>query len=294
MAVLTQEQRKQFLDKGYVTIHGCFEGEAAETLIEQAWIRLGMDPFDQSTWEKPRVHMPRITSFDAAQFAPKAWAAACELCGGEERIESWSWGDAFIVTLNEGADESWSPPDASHGKWHKDGDFFRHFLDSPEQGLLSLVIWSDINHQGSATYAATDSVPIIARFLAQHPEGVLPGGFNFKEMIGQCKEFIECTGKCGDVVLLHPYVLHSGSQNMLRRPRFLTNPPLYLKEPMNFNRSNPADFSLIELAVLQGLGVDRLDFAPTSPREKVVPERVRRHNEVIEEEKRRLAAAGAR
>jgi hypothetical protein len=292
MSVLTSEQRQQFLDKGYVTIKGCFTPEDAKSYIDEAWVRLGYSPTDSSTWDKPRIHMPAIKSFAAADFAPKAWAAACEICGGEDRIASWSWNDAMIVTLTEGADEPWSPPDQTYGKWHKDGDFFRHFLDSPEQGLLALVIWKDIDHQGSATYAATDSVPVVAKFMAQHPEGVLPKEFNTKELMSQCHEFLECVGECGDVVLLHPYMLHSGSQNILREPRFLTNPPLFLKEPMNFNRDNKEDYSLIELAVLQALGVDRLDFKPTAPRESIVPDRVIRQRAMLEEEQKRLAAVG--
>ena len=214
-----------------------------------------------------------------------------KFCGGEDRIKAWPWSDAMIVTLTEGADDPYTPPDQTHGKWHKDGDFFRHFLDSPEQGLLALVIWKDIEHKGSATYAAPQSIKLIARFLADHPEGVLPRGYDYKEMMAQCDEFIEFTGECGDVVLLHPYMLHSGSQNMLREPRFLTNPPLFLKEPMNFNRDNKEDFSLIELAVLKALGVERLDYKPTAPREEVIPERVLRQRAMLEEEKKRLAAA---
>jgi hypothetical protein len=42
--------------------------------------------------------------------------------------------------------------------WHKDGDFFRHFLDSPEQGLLTIVLWSDIEERGGGTFIAPDSV----------------------------------------------------------------------------------------------------------------------------------------
>ena len=36
---------------------------------------------------------------------------------------------------------------------------------------------------------------------------------------------------------------------------------------MNFNRPTRTDFSLLERATLHALGVDRLDFHPTAPRE---------------------------
>jgi hypothetical protein len=99
------------------------------------------------------------------------------------------------------------------------------------------------------------------------------------------------TGEAGDVVLLHPYTLHATSQNVLGVGRIITNPPLALREPMNFNRPHLDDFSLVERAILRGLGVDRLDFAPTGPRENVVPERVRRQQARAAAEDARLAAS---
>jgi hypothetical protein len=47
----------------------------------------------------------------------------------------------------------------------------------------------------------------------------------------------------------------------------MSNPPIVLKEPMNLNRDNPEDFSLLERATLHYLGLERLDFQPTAPRE---------------------------
>lgn len=99
---------------------------------------------------------------------------------------------------------------------------------------------------------------------------------------------MEITGNAGDVVLLHPFVLHSASQNPSGRARFITNPPVALKKPMNFNRNNPDDFSPVELAVLRGVGKERLDFKPTAPRERLVPERVKRQKKMLEEQKKRL------
>lgn len=290
--VLTDEQVEQFLAHGYVVLHECFSREAAKALTDRTFVRLGYDPNDPSTWKEDVIHMPSQQRFDVKEFAPKAWDAACDLLGGEERIEQpYTWGDGFIVNLREGGDRPWDPPSPSVGGWHKDGDFFRHFLNSPEQGLLTLVLWSDVQPRGGATFVAGDSVPVVARFLAEHPEGVLPKEFPRQELIAQCHDFAEATGRVGDVYLLHPYVLHAKSQNLLGIPRLITNPPVHLLEPMDFNRPDPADFSPVELAVLRGLGVERLDFRPTAPRERVVPERIARQQKMREEEQARLAAA---
>jgi hypothetical protein len=114
----------------------------------------------------------------------------------------------------------------------------------------------------------------------------------FSELIGQCHDFAETTGKLGDVMLLHPYILHTISQNHRGTARFITNPPITLKEPMNFNPADASEFSLVELAVLRGLGVERPDYKPTGERERVVPQRVLKQQKIVMEEQARLAADG--
>ena len=93
------------------------------------------------------------------------------------------------------------------------------------------------------------------------------------------------------MVLLHPYILHSASYNPSRRPRFITNPAVGLAEPMKFDRDDPADHSLVERAVLRALGVDRLAFRPTAPRERVVPERKAIQARMLAQEKQRLGVS---
>ena len=114
-----------------MVIRGCFSRAAAAEFTAHIWQRLGYDEHDPSTWTEPLVHMPSRRRLDVHEFAPRAW----------------------------------EPASATSPGWHKDGDFFRHFLDSPEQGLLTLVLWSDVEHQGGATFVAADSVGPVARFL---------------------------------------------------------------------------------------------------------------------------------
>ena len=267
--VLTEEQQEQFLTRGHIMLRGCFTPEQARPWVDRAWERLGYDRNDPATWAKPRIHMRHETGFPVRTFAPKAYEAMCALLGGPERIAGGEphWGDAMIVNLAEGADRPWQPPSPASPGWHKDGDFFRHFLDSPEQGLLPIPLWTDVWHTGGGTFVACDSVPVVAKFLAERPEGVKPNDFPFQDLVAQCHDFIEVTGEAGDVALLHPFALHAVSQNVLRRPRMITNPPVHLAEPMRFDRPD-GDYSLVERAILRGLGVERLDFTPAAPRER--------------------------
>lgn len=291
--VLNAEDIRHFIQKGYVVIKEGFPKETAAEWAALCCHRLGIDPHDRATWHTDRVHMPGTKSVKVDEFAPKVWAAACQLCGGEDRVVSpWHWSDHFIVNLGERSDDPWMPAGPDCPGWHKDGDFFRHYLDSPEQGLLTLVLWTDVIHQGGPTYLAADSVSVIAKFMADHPEGVLPGGFDFRARVRECREFAEATGEAGDVYLIHPYALHAVSQNVARALRIITNPPITLREPMQFNRADGA-YSPVEQAVLAGLGVESYAFEAKGPRERIVPERERKQAQMLAEEKARLAGQPA-
>lgn len=290
--VLTDEQVEQFLTQGFVKIDGCFKKEDVQDWLDFAFERLGYDANDPSTWQEERIHMPSMNQMDVADFAPKAWAAMCDLMGGADRIKTpVTWRDGFIVNFKQGNGEPWEPPSPQVKGWHKDGDWFRHFLDSPEQGLLTLVLWDDVLPQSGGTFVATDSVGPIARYLVNYPEGLTPKEAQFGTLIEECTQFAEATGKAGDVYLLHPYILHASARNPSGRPRFITNPAVSFKEPMNFNRDNPEDYCLVEKAVLRALGVDRLNFQITRERERITPERVARQQKMLEEQKARLGVA---
>ena len=290
---LTEEQARHFLDKGHVVIEGAVPKDLAKEWREHAFARLGFDPEDPSTWESERIHMPSMNSVVVRDVAPRAHAAICDVVGGEDRLadSAFRWADGMIVNFSQGADREWDPPSAKVGGWHKDGDWFKHFLDTPEQGLLIIVIWSDIKPRSGGTFVACDSVQPIAKFLVDRPEGCLPQETHFGQLIGECSDFAELTGETGDVAIIHPYVLHAGSQNPSGIPRFITNPAVRLAEPMNFHREDASDYSLVERAVLEALDVDHLDWAPTAERERVHPKREQIQRKMLEEQKARLGVA---
>jgi hypothetical protein len=189
--------------------------------------------------------------------------------------------------------------------WHVDGDFFIHYLDSPEQGLLVIPLFTDIAPGGGGTAICPDSIPKIAKHLHDHPEGVSPRmtprdepGFRaekdrdfFNGVARDCERFVEVTGDCGDVYLLHPLMLHSASRNPRRMLRIITNPPVGLKEPFQFDRAD-GNYSVVEQATLKALGRESLPgWTITGHREPVVPERLKAQAKFKEEELKRLEAA---
>lgn len=100
------------------------------------------------------------------------------------------------------------------------------------------------------------------------------------------------TGNIGDVVLMHPFMCHSASKNSLRVPRIITNPPVALKEPFNFDRDDPSQYSLVEQKTLLALGKDRLGgWKITAEREEIVPARMKAFHEMKKKEQERLKLA---
>ncbi|KKA30554.1 hypothetical protein TD95_003763 [Thielaviopsis punctulata] len=323
---LTDQQKHFFVQHGWLHLKQCFTRAQAESMTSNVWQRLGMNPNDKSTWTQSNIHMPGHRTFDAREFAPKAWSAICELSGGEERIHEWSrwWHDALIVNL--GSAEKEGGPDSPHDLWgwHVDGDFFVHYLDSPEQGLLVIPLFTDIAPAAGGTVICPEAMPVLARHLYNHPEGVSPlmdtrdspdfrnietgkgttwyNDVAHKAIIFQsaqcntspiltfskCVNFVEACGEAGDVFLLHPLILHTASNNPLRHLRIITNPAIGLRQPFNFSRPD-GKYSLVERSTLRALGRENLaGWHITKPREAMVPHRIKVQEKMKAQEQARM------
>ncbi|KAJ9608670.1 hypothetical protein H2200_006441 [Cladophialophora chaetospira] len=304
---LTPEQVDHFMEHGFVRIPSCFTREAAEEWTKNVWIRLGFDPNNPDTWTTERTNMPSHEEKAIRDYAPKAYDAICEIVGGEDRITEPSkvWKDSFIVNLGTKEHEGKEAHPKELEGWHVDGDFFVHFLDSPEQGLLVIPLFTDILPNGGGTWICSEGPEKIGKYLYEHSEGVFPhmtpvAGDNqekpglkyFNTLIQGCEEssFHEMTGSIGDVILLHPLMLHSASKNGRRLPRIITNPPVSLVEPFNFDRQDESEYSLVELKTIKAVGgQEKLrGWKIQGKRAEVVPERVRRQARMLEEERQRL------
>ncbi len=186
-----------------------------------------------------------------------------------------------------------------------------HYLDSPEQGLLVIPLFTDIEHDAGGTMICPDAIPKMAEHLYQHPEGVSPamvpraqnptfsstGGFDHSFYTNIAKSmpddaFVQASGKVGDVYLLHPLMMHSHSNNKLRHLRVITNPPVSLKDPFF---TKPGNLSIVEQKTLAALGKESLgDWKITENRDRLVPERLKRQQKMKEEELKRLAELKAK
>ncbi|KAH6679636.1 hypothetical protein B0J14DRAFT_504590 [Halenospora varia] len=322
--LLTESQKQHFLTHGYLKLSSCFTRSQAASFTSNIWTRLGMSPEDKSTWgNTERLNMPWHCHVPVETFAPKAWSAMCQLLGGEERIQQGifrSWSDGFIVNFGREEFEGMGRGEMDGRDlrelrgWHNDGDFFVHFLDSPEQALLVIAIWSDIETHGGGTALACDGTKPIAKYMYDHPEGVTPWmrslndpthnnyeGPDFWNTLASdttlisSSSFVEATGRIGDVYLMHPFMLHSASMNYLRIPRIITNPPVSLKEPFKLWRED-GNYSLVEQKTLNDLGRPEgiKEWSITSERRAWISNRLRRQEDMREVERKRAEEEGVK
>jgi hypothetical protein len=268
---------ERFLADGHVVVEGALDPDFCEEVVAEGFRRLGVSEDDPGRWPTGWINLPPTTVHDLAAVAPAAAAVLHQLVGPPDAIAFGGLPDNLIVNFPDDV-AGWWPPSAWREHldgFHKDGDWFRHFLDSPEQAILGLVLWRDVEPDQGPTYAVVDSIGPVARFLARHPEGVDPGGFPYRELLAGCHDVRPLVGRQGTIIWAHPWMVHAASVNRTGRPRIISNTAVMLRQPMRFAGSARSR-TPVEASVLQALAVAALDFMPTRERRRVVSERERR------------------
>jgi hypothetical protein len=273
------DQAREFIAHGWVAIEDALDPAFCEDVVVRGFERLGVDATDPRTWPAGWRNLPVERAFAIDEIAPRASAVRNELVGGPSAIRFGDIPDNLIFNFHDDA-PAWEPSDwsAAGADYHKDGDFFRHFLDSPEQGLLGIVFWRDVAADQGATFAVADSIRPIATRLAAHPGGMAIRDVVVPEVLEQCQDFRPLTGRQGTIVWAHPFLIHSKSVNVTDRPRVISNTSVMLRAPLQFQRDD-GRFTPVEQVILDALGVSSLSFAAEGPRERVASERERRWQE---------------
>lgn len=210
---------------------------------------MGIRQDDPSTWPPfydPEEHID--TPEALACFSDRLVAAIEELEGPGRWRGIRRWG-LWPINFALGADRPWEIP--RYG-WHVDGNWFRHTLDCPRQGLLVIGCFSDVGPRGGGTLLAQGSHKLAARVLARHPEGMAHRELFDRTLVEPLGDFHEVNGAAGDCVLAHPWLFHTRSQNHSGKVRFMSNTEAGLKEPMRFDRPD-GDYSILETSIRRAL-----------------------------------------
>lgn len=252
--VLTARQIESFVELGYCMLPEAFSASQTAAACECVWHRMeskaGILREDPHTW--PVAYDIEEHLWDAqvlACFTDRLAGAVEQLVGPDRWCGERRWG-LWPVNFSFGRDRPYSIPDWG---WHIDGNWFRHTLRSPEQGLTVLGLFTDIASHGGGTILSLGSHKRTARVLARHPDGISHDDL-FREVLSEpLGDFHEITGRAGDVALCHPFLFHTRGMKHVGPPRIISNTEASLREPMNLDRVDSRGHSILEHSILQAL-----------------------------------------
>lgn len=233
-----------FMEKGFVKI----DNALSKDFVRQWWgPRQAFFEATSVYKDRSHVHCPVIRKFDPDTVCPTVVSAIESILGGGDRIKHpLSWGDGFAIAQPLSEDNKNSEIDKLYD-WHVDG-FHRHFLNSPEIGLVLLIAWTDATEQNGATSFSMGSHKIVARELAKRSDGMSNKEIEALDF-SSCKEY-RAVAQAGDVYLMHPFMLHSRTRNHTPERRAITNPHIALVEPLCLYREDK-NYSVLETSILK-------------------------------------------
>jgi len=256
--MLSEQDRAEFAERGIVWLRGAFGADEAARMRRRVWARLarlGATEDDPASWAAADVTgLSKAVNRDrvfAALGSRVVRAAVDDLLGQDAWDPPREWG-TILVTFPSHT-QPWALPARS---WHSD---YGWDLDpEPLFGVKVFAFFAEVRPRGGGTLVITGSHRVVARFAASLPprqpyEGHLlgrylrrddwfralscpgdddpgrPARFMDREhhTDGIAVQIWELTGQPGDVVVTHPWVLHSWSHNTGNYPRMMLTKNLY-------------------------------------------------------------------
>ncbi|KAG7398625.1 hypothetical protein PHYBOEH_010780 [Phytophthora boehmeriae] len=254
---LSAEGIASFIRDGFVLLPQAFAAPTAKDCRRLIWSRLSSDGItkDPSTWVErqgiPEMYTAEDNPVWGEVLTPRLKRALDQICG-QDRWEEFGLG-WWMITFPDQAE----PPWGAAGKWHVDGASYQHHVDSKESGLLMIFLFSDIAPGEGGTAVSVGSHKWVARLLEKNePRGMKGGAVSYHARQFERRKVVEVNGKAGDVMLVHPFLLHARSKNLgqkgVESVRIMCNPNVRLRRRMNLNRSN-GDYSPVEQAIVDAL-----------------------------------------
>jgi hypothetical protein len=257
--VLTEDQIERFVVDGFVHLPEAFPRALADECRAFLWRETGLDPDDPTTWTRPVVRLGGYGDppFRAAATTPRLHGAFDQLVG----VGRW-WPRDGLGTFPIRFPHPDDPGDAG---WHMDGSYVQpgetgYWVNLRSQGraLLMLFLFSDVDAANAPTRVKVGSHLDVPPFLVPYGERGVNGFTLCKEMDAAGaldspnRPLALATGRAGDVYLCHPFLIHAAQEHHGTVPRFIAQPPLIPRDPLELDRADGA-YSPVERAVRDAL-----------------------------------------
>lgn len=239
MAPLSDQQINQFVEDGFVRLEGAFDRALVQpciSVLNDALLEEGVDVNDERTW-RPVVRLLHSDDppFFAAANSIRLQASWDQLVGSDRWFPRPGIG-TFPIRFP-------SSEDAGDTGWHVDNSYqvdgeWRVNVHSRNRALLMLFLLSDVGEADAPTRIRVgshlDVPPALVEFGEEgtNPESIIPGLLPRLED----RPVALATGEAGDVYLCHPFLVHAaGWPHQGTQPRYVAQPPLALREPLDLD-----------------------------------------------------------
>jgi hypothetical protein len=247
-----------FVRDGYVVVRGAFDADTAAACRAGIWRALaaeGVTP-DRGTWTRPcvRVECPEGGPFAEAGASPALAAAYDALIGPGRWVPRAGIGGSVPVRFPS---EEY-PGDVGYhieGNVWRDGEYWTD-LSSRGRGLLALFLFTDVGPADAPTRLVLGSHRYAAAVLARAGAAGLPGGEVAARLRPSvlCRTTVDAVGRAGDVVLCHPFMVHTATwPHRGAGPRMLAQPAVAGPDGFAVDGSDP---SPVARAIVAGLADD--------------------------------------
>jgi hypothetical protein len=245
----TDRTIRHFHDHGWMRVPRAFDGDAAANMREAIWralADLGFRPDEPSTWTTERpAHLQHLKVDPAfrAVGSEILLAAIAEVFEGRPYDAPKDWGAFFLAFPS---DAKWGVPTSG---WHIDANYTGALW--PAGGVKTHALLGDVVPRGGGTQIVSGSHRLVHQWFEENPPPPGARGADMRKLLqanpyirdlhreGDSDEriarfmdrteavdgiplrVIEITGAAGDVILVHPLVLHVAAPNKAAEPRFL-------------------------------------------------------------------------
>jgi len=246
---LSEADIEAFVEDGYTVLRGGFPESVATKVRERLWARMELSPDAPESWPARVVYIKETYGGGpfVNAYTDLVTGAFDQLLGHGRWIRD-PWMGFWPILFPGFAEGPWTPPTSG---WHVDGAHFRRHCWSPDRALLTLFLFSDVGPGDGGTAVSVGSHHLVARVLAEAE----PDGLAHKELLRRANghartEVREVTGQAGDVVLLHPFLLHAQSVNTGDVVRFMANPFVAARDRLDLR----GGATPVERAIRRGIG----------------------------------------
>jgi hypothetical protein len=248
LRVLDDAQAAAFIRDGYVVVPQVFRRDVAEALLPHVWARLDGVTADPPSWQWPALQVEAlITEGPVSEIFTERYRASVDDLVGSGRWTT-KHGFGWVICRFPGFSRPpWQPPESG---WHVDGMDFQHRLASAEQGLVGIELLTDVDPGGGGTAVRVGSHALVSRLLRDAE----PNGLSYQQLRAWCDRLSglpvkEVVGSAGDVIWMHPHLVHARSSNTRGTVRIAANRCIALRAPMVLSGEDANECSLVERAI---------------------------------------------